>query len=93
MLETLKNKINNLIMKLNILLSRWLSRCILRVTSEDIKLKFRQSEKCKLKNIKEKSHQVFNEKCLNNLLPVYTNIYIYIYICVYVCVCLIIKKF
>ena len=67
-------------MKLNILLSRWLSRCILRVTSEKIKLKFRQLEKCKLKNIKEKSHLVFNETCLNNnLLPVYTNIYIYIY--------------
>ena len=61
-------------MKLNILLSRWLSRCILRVTTEEIKLKFRQLEKCKLKNIKEKSHLVFNETCLN--------IYIYIYILV-----------
>ena len=45
-------------MKFNILLSRWLSRCILRVTSEEIKLKYRQLEKCKLKNIKEKSHLV-----------------------------------
>ena len=58
-----KIKINNLRMKLNILLSRWLSRWILRVTSEEIKLKFRQLEKCKLKNIKEKSHLVFKETC------------------------------
>ena len=68
-------------MELNILLSRWLSRCILRVTKEEIKFKFRQLEKYKLKNSKAKSHLVFNETCLNNnLLPVCTNIYIYIYI-------------
>ena len=59
-------------MELNILLSRWLSWCILRVTNEEIKLKDRQLEKCKLKYIKVKSHLVFNETCLN--------IYIYIYI-------------
>ena len=29
-------------MELNILLSRWLSQCILRVTNEEIKLKFRE---------------------------------------------------
>ena len=68
-------------MKLNILLGRWLSRCMLRVTNEEIKLKFRQLEKYKLKNLKAKSHLVFNETCLNNnLLPVYIYIYIYIYI-------------
>ena len=62
-------------MELNILLSRWLSRCILRVTKEKIKLKFRQLEKYKLKNLKAESHLVFNETCLNNnLLPVYTNV-------------------
>ena len=59
-------------MELNILLSRWLSRCILRVTNEEIKLKFRQLEKYKLKNLKAKSHLFFNETCLN--------IYIYIYL-------------
>ena len=57
-------------MELNGLLSRWLSRCILRVTNEEIKLKFRQLEKYKLKNLKAKSYLVFNETCLN--------IYIYI---------------
>ena len=66
-------------MELNILLSRWLSRCILRATNEEIKLKFRELEKYKLKNLKAKSRLVFNETCLNNnLLPVYKNIYIYI---------------
>ena len=62
-------------MELNILLSRWLSRCILRVTNEEIKLKFRQLEKCKLKNLKAKSHLVFNETCRK----MYICIYIYIY--------------
>ena len=68
-------------MELNILLSRWLSRCILRVTKEKNKEKFRQLEKYKVKNLKAKSHLFFNETCLNNnLLPVYTKrIYIYIY--------------
>ena len=60
-------------MELNILLSRWLSRCIVRATEEKIKLKFRQLEKYKLKNLKAKSHLVLNETCLsNNLLPGYT---------------------
>ena len=52
-------------MELNILISRWLSRYILRVSREEIKLKYRQLEKYKLKNITEKSHLVFNETCLN----------------------------
>ena len=59
-------------MELNILFSRWLSQCILRATKEKIRLKFRQLEKYKLKNLKAKSHLVFNETCLN--------IYIYILI-------------
>ena len=67
-------------MEVNILLRRWLSRCILRVTKEN-KLKFIQLKKYKLKNLKAKIHLVFNETCLNNnLLPVYTNMYIYIYL-------------
>ena len=66
-------------MELNICLSRWLSRCILKVTSEKIKLKFRELEKYKMKNLRDKSDLIFNETCLNNnLLPVYTNISIYI---------------
>ena len=67
-------------MELNICLSRWLSRCILKVTFENIKLKFRELEKYKIKNLRDKSHLIFNETCLNNdRLPVHTNIYIYIY--------------
>ena len=37
---------------------------ILKVTSEEIKLKFRESEKYELKK-RDKSHLVFNEPCLN----------------------------
>ena len=52
----------------------------MRTTSDEIKEKFRELEKCKLKIIKEKSHLIFNETCLrNDLLPVCTNIYIYSY--------------
>ena len=50
MLETLKmNIIDN---GVEYLISSWLSGCILRVTKGKIKLKFRQLEKYKLKNLK-----------------------------------------
>ena len=66
-------------MELNICLSRWLSRRILKVTFEKIKLKFRELEKYKMENLGDKSHLIYNETCLNNdLLQVYTNkIYYY----------------
>ena len=56
-------------MELNICLSRWLSWCILKVTFENIKLKFRELEKYKMKNLRDKSHLIFNQT------------YIYIYVC------------
>ena len=72
-------------MELNILLGRWLSRCILRVTKEKIILKFRQLEKYKLKNLKAKSYLVFKETCLNNnLLPVYTHTHTHTHIYIYI---------
>ena len=36
-------------------------RCILKVTSEEIIIKFRKLERYKLKNIGDKRHQVLNE--------------------------------
>ena len=52
-------------MELYICLNRLLSRCYLKVTSEEIKMKFRELERFKLKNIRDNRHQVFNETCLN----------------------------
>ena len=60
MIETLKiNILDNVVEYFTY--SRWLSLCILRVTNEEIKLKFRQLEKYKLKSLKAKSHLFFNE--------------------------------
>ena len=43
---------------------------ILKVTSEEIKMKFRELERYLLKSINDARHRVFNETCLNNeLLP------------------------
>ena len=81
--QDVRNVVNNKVFKMDysVFISRWLSNCVLRTTSDEIKAKFRELENCKLKIIKEKSHLIFNETYLrNDLLPVYTNIYIYIYI-------------
>ena len=64
-------------------LSLWLSFVILRISNEEIKLKFREIERISLKIVNLSCHLSFNETCFNNsLLPTYTNIYtcIYVYI-------------
>ena len=62
----------------NKFLSLWLSFVILRISNEEIKLKFRKIERISLKIVHLSCHLSFNETCLDNsLLPQYTNIYIY----------------
>ena len=64
-------------MDIDIFISQWLSRIILKVSQVDIKHKYRELEKITIKIIKDESHLAFNLACLqNNLLPIYTNIYI-----------------
>ena len=67
-------------MELSICLSRWLSRCISKVTIENIKLKLRELEKYKMKNLRDKSHLIFNETCLFIYIYIYIKAYIYQFI-------------
>ena len=66
----------------------WASRIVLKTaitSNESLKNKFREAERTSIKLIETESHRSFNECCLiNNLLPIYTNIYIYIYIYIYI---------
>ena len=63
-------------------LAKWLSFCILRTSSPELKKAFREAERLQERIIKLKTHLKFNKTCLiNNLLPTYTNIHICIYIC------------
>jgi hypothetical protein len=56
----------------------WLSFILLRISSNDIKLRFRNIEKTKLKLTKVYNHRKFNQTCiLNELLPTYTNVRIH----------------
>ena len=61
----------------------WASRIVFETaitSNESLKNKFREAERTSIKLIETESHRSFNECCLiNNLLPIYTNIYIYIY--------------
>ena len=58
---------------------KWLSRTVLRTSSDHVKLMFHELEKLHLKLVSLKSHRTFNETCLSNdLLLAYKNIYIYI---------------
>ena len=56
------------------LVSTWMSFVVLRISSEAVKLKFREVEKVALKICSLNSHLSFNETCLN------IHIYIYIYL-------------
>ena len=61
--------------KIKKITTRWLSLCVLRISSPEIKLKYRKLEKIKLKLVKIRSHLSFNETCIiNQLLPTYTNV-------------------
>ena len=61
-------------------LTKWLSFCILRTSSPELKKAFREAERLQEKIIKLKTNLKFNKTCLiNNLLPTYTK-YIYKYI-------------
>ena len=57
-------------------LTKWLSFCILRTSSPELKRAFREAEKLQEKIIKLKTHLKFNKTCL-----IY--IYVYIYECVF----------
>lgn len=62
-------------MDFTIFFSRWLSHCILRTSTEEIRSNYRLLEKQAVKLQKDICHLRFNETCLNNnLLPCYTNI-------------------
>jgi hypothetical protein len=63
---------------INVFLTFWLSKVILKISNNNIKLKFREIEKRSIKLLEVKCHRIFNETCINNnLLPTYTNIYIH----------------
>ena len=54
-------------------LTKWLSFCILRTLSPELKKTFREAERLQEKIIKLKTHLKFNKTHLiNNLLPTYT---------------------
>ena len=50
----------------------WLSFVILRISKEEIKLKFREIERISLKIVNLSCHLSFNETCLN----IYVHVYI-----------------
>ena len=61
--------------EINLFLVRWLSFIILRTATPLVKKEYRKIEKCKVKILKLKCHQAFNETCvINKLLPTYTNV-------------------
>jgi len=65
-------------LSLSNIVSKWLSRIILRTSATTIKLAFRKIENISVKIVKLEENQSFNETCIiNKLLPTYTNIYIY----------------
>ena len=54
-------------------LTKWLSFCILRTSSPELKKAFREAERLQEKIIKLKTNLKFNKTCLiNNLQPTYT---------------------
>ena len=44
---------------------KWLSRTVLKTSSDDVKQMFRELEKLQLKLMSLKFHRTFNETCLN----------------------------
>ena len=61
--------------EINPFLVRWLSFIILRTSTPQVKREYRKIERSKVKILKLKCHQAFNETCvINKLLPTYTNV-------------------
>ena len=66
---------------INSILSLWYSKIVFKIANPEVKTKLRAIENVAIKLLQTRSHRQFNECCIiNNLLPLYSNIYIYIYI-------------
>ena len=60
---------------MEVLLTKWLSRVILKCISFTLKQHYRQLERAVLKCINKEQHLKFNKQCIqHSLLPTYTNI-------------------
>ena len=78
-MRDVRNVVNKSFLIMEIFISRWLSKCIMKVSTNEYKSEYREIEKIATKIVKDTGHLAFNEACIqHNLLPTYTNIYIYI---------------